>query len=345
MAKPFAEVTSRTQVRRLRELARTALPEWGLEGAELRLLNHGYNTTFRVDTLDGRRFALRINMMAFKTQPLLLAEVSWLAALSAETDLHVPTPQPTRDGAWSAQVHSADLGRELPVVLFHWLEGRNLGSRPTPAQLRAVGEAAAMLHEHAATWTMPAGAELPLFDNVLTDLPNRLGDHPALSRCDSEVLMAAYHRAQQLQDEAFAADRIIPLHADLHGENLKWVSTGSTSGALSVFDFDDAGLGVPALDLAIAAYYLRDDAELEDALLTGYAARRALPPFTAEQFEGMVAGRNLLLVNDIIDQPNAGLQAMTPAYVAASVRRLQHWLDSGRYRREPPDEAPPDHSG
>lgn len=332
MLKPFAEVTSRTQVSRLRELARTALPEWGLEGASLRLLNHGYNTTFRVDADDGRRFALRVNMMPFKTHPLLLAEVSWLAALSAETDLHVPTPQPTRDGAWSAQVHSADLGRELPVVLFGWLDGRNLGARPTPTQLRAVGEAAAVLHEHAATWTMPPDAELPLFDNVLTDLPNRLGDHPALSPRDSEVLMAAYHRAQELQDAAFTSDRIIPLHADLHGDNLKW-----HHGRLSVFDFDDAGLGVPALDLAISAYYLRDNAELEDALLSGYTARRPLPPSTAEQFEGMVAGRNLLLVDDLIEQANADLRAMTPRYVAASVQRLRHWLDTGRYRRNIPE--------
>ena len=331
MPKPFADVSSRTQVRRLRELARTALPHWGLDGASLRLLNHGYNTTFRVETDDGRRYALRVNMMPFKTPQLLLAEVSWLAALSTDTDLLVPTPLQTSDGAWSALVPSPDHGRSLPVVLFHWLQGRNLGARPTPTQLRAVGEAAAVLHDHAAHWQLPPGAELPLFDNVLTDLPNRLGAHPALSASDSEVLMAAYHRAQQLQDEAFAADRVIPLHADLHGGNLKWHRS-----RLSVFDFDDAGRGVPALDLAIAAYYLRDDARLEEALLTGYASRRPLPPFSAEQFEGMVAGRNLLLVDDLIDQGNADLRALVPRYVDASVNRLRHWLETGRYRRELP---------
>ena len=64
----------------------------------------------------------------------------------------------------------------------------------------------------------------------------------------------------------------------------------------------------------------------------GYATVRPLPAVTDEQFEAMVAGRNLLLVNDVIEQPNADTQAMTPAYVAASVRRLRHWLDTGRYR-------------
>ena len=331
MRKPFTEVTARTQANRLRALAARALPAWGLADASLRLLNHGYNTTFRVEVPDGRRFALRVNVIPTKTEAHLLAEVAWLAALSAETDLTVPTPQRTRDGEWAARVPSPDHGRDLPVVLFSWLDGRNLGAKPSIRRLHAVGRAMARLHEHAATWRPPAGAELPLFDDVLTDLPNRLGGHPALDAEASAVLTAAYARAQELQDQAFAADEIIPLHADLHGGNLKW-----HRGRLSVFDFDDAGLGVPALDLAIAVYYLRDDAAAEDALKAGYAGVRPLPRVSPDVFEGMVAGRNLLLVDDLIEQPNAELRAMIPAYVANSVRRLRGWLETGRYRRDVP---------
>ena len=329
MRKPFTEVTARTQANRLRALAARALPAWGLADASLRLLNHGYNTTFRVEVPDGRRFALRVNVIPTKTEAHLLAEVAWLAALSAETDLTVPTPQRTRDGEWAARVPSPDHGRDLPVVLFSWLDGRNLGAKPSIRRLHAVGRAMARLHEHAATWRPPAGAELPLFDDVLTDLPNRLGGHPALDAEASAVLTAAYARAQELQDRAFAADEIIPLHADLHGGNLKW-----HRGRLSVFDFDDAGLGVPALDLAIAVYYLRDDAAAEDALKAGYAGVRPLPRVSPDVFEGMVAGRNLLLVDDLLEQQNADLRAFIPKYTAGSVRRIRAWLDTGRYRRE-----------
>ncbi|MBK8447741.1 MAG: phosphotransferase [Micropruina sp.] len=330
MVKPFAEVTSRTQVNRLRRLAREALPAWGLGDASLTLLNHGYNTTFRVDLPDGGRFALRVNTQPHKTAAHLRAEVAWLAALSAQTGLRVPTPQPTTTGTLSAAAPSPDHGRALPLVLFSWLPGRNLGERWTRTQARAVGAAMAGLHDHATGWTMPADAELPLFDDVLTDLPNRLADHPALDAEARRVLTAAYERAQRLQDEAFAGATIIPLHADLHGHNLKWHDS-----RLAVFDFDDAGLGVPALDLAISAYYLRDDQASEQALLAGYASVRPLPSVTPEQFEAMVAGRNLLLVNDLIDQPNADLRAMVPGYVATSVTRLRHWLRTGVFRREP----------
>ena len=334
MRKPFADVTARTQVERLRALAARALPAWGLEQASLRLLNHGYNTTFRVDAADGRRFALRVNVVPTKTDAHLRAEVAWLAALATETELRVPTPQRTLDGEWAARVPSPDHGRELPVVLFSWLEGRNLGRIPGHRQLRAVGAAMAVLHEHATTWRPPDAGALPLFDDVLTDLPNRLGDHPALDADARGVLTAAYARAQELQDEAFATGEAIPLHADLHGGNLKW-----HGGRLSVFDFDDAGLGVPALDLAISTYYLRDDAAAEDALRAGYAGVRPLPQVRPEVFEGMIAGRNLLLVDDLIEQPNAELQTMVPAYVAATVQRLRAWLETGRYRRDVPDSA------
>lgn len=326
MRKPFAEVSARTQASRLRGLAARALPAWGLTDASLRLLHHGYNTTFRVDAPDGRRFALRVNVIPTKTEQHLRAEVAWLAALSSETELAVPTPQRTREGRWAARIASPDHGRDLPVVLFSWLDGRNLGWRPRPRQLRAVGETMALLHNHAAGWRPPADGALPLYDSVLTDLPNRLGDHPALNAAARAVLTTAHARAQELQDQAFAADGAIPLHADLHGANLKW-----HGGRLSVFDFDDAGRGVPALDLAIAAYYLRGDAAL-DALREGYAGLRSLPAVSAEVFEGMVAGRNLLLLDDLLEQQNAELRGMIPGYVEASVRRLRSWLDTGRYR-------------
>ena len=74
----------------------------------------------------------------------------------------------------------------------------------------------------------------------------------------------------------------------------------------------------------------------EPSFLAGYAGVRPLPRVSPDVFEGMVAGRNLLLVDDLIEQPNAELRAMIPGYVANSVRRLRGWLETGRYRRDVP---------
>ena len=90
-------------------------------------------------------------------------------------------------------------------------------------------------------------------------------------------------------------------------------------------------------DLAISAYYLRDDAALEAALLEGYQAVRPLPSFTTEQFEAMVASRNLILLNDVVTTTNAEFREMMPTYVPRSIVKLRAYLDTGVYRHDAAD--------
>ncbi|MDO8364936.1 MAG: phosphotransferase [Actinomycetota bacterium] len=328
----FEDRSIRGQVARLRPTALVVLQQYRVDVASLRLLNHGFNTTFRVDTTDGQRFALRLNVNSRRTDEFIGAEMAWLTALSEETELWVPTPQRTRDGALLAHVDCPDLGRSIPAALFSWLPGRDLGDDATPEQLRAAGRAAAALHAHGETWNPPPGTELPAIDTVLMDIPNVLAaDHPMLSTADHELIDAVFAHVQDHYDAMFAGARRQPLHADLHIWNLRWYR-----GRLGVLDFDDSGIGVPVQDLAISAYYLRDDAELEAALLEGYQQVRPLPAFTTDQYEAMVASRNLVLLNDVITTSNAEFIAMLPRYVPNSMTKLRHYLTTGAYRHDVP---------
>ena len=332
----FEELTSRAQSTRLRRTALDALQQYPIEVARLRLLNHGFNTTFRVDTTDGRKFALRINVNSQRTPANLAAEVAWLAAIATDTDLWVPTPQPTRTGALTTEVFSPDLGRSLPAALFSWLPGADLGDEATPAQFREVGKAMAVLHQHAAAWQLPKGAELPAIDSVLMGVPYRLGvEHPQLTADARAVLDAAFAQVQQQFDTLLAGARLQPLHGDMHMWNLKWFR-----GRLIVFDFDDSGMGVPAQDLPISAYYMRDDAAQEAALIEGYQEVRSLPSFTTEQYEAMVASRNLLLLNDLVVTTNAEFKAMLPRYIPNSITKLRAYLDTGVFRHDVPGLIP-----
>ncbi|MGB8861685.1 MAG: phosphotransferase [Ilumatobacteraceae bacterium] len=332
----FEDRSVRGQVARLRPAAVAVLRQYPVEVASLRLLNHGFNTTFRVDTIDGQRFALRLNVNSRRTDAYIAAEMAWLAALSEETDLWVPTPQRTRDGALLAHVHSTDLGRDLPAALFSWLPGSDLGDEATPGQMRAVGRAAATLHAHGETWQLPPGAALPAIDTVLMDVPYVLDqEHPLLSTADHELIESMFTHVQGHYDAMFAGARRQPLHADLHIWNLKWYR-----GRLSVLDFDDSGIGVPVQDLAISAYYLRDNAAQEAALLEGYQELRPLPAFTAEQYEAMVASRNLVLLNDVITTTNAEFIEMLPRYVPNSIAKLRAYLDTGEFRHDVPGLIP-----
>lgn len=332
----FEDRSVRGQVALLRPVAFDVLRQYPFEVASLRLVNHGFNTTFRVDTTDGRRFALRLNVNSRRTDAFIGAEMAWLAALSEETDLWVPTPQRTSGGQLLAHVHCPPLGRYLPAALFTWLPGRDLGAAATVPQMRAVGRAAAQLHSHGEHWRPPVGTGLPAIDRVLMGVDDALADHPLVTTADHRVLDEVLGHLQGHFDSLFAGAARQPLHADLHIWNLRW-----HQGRLAVLDFDDSGIGVPVQDLAICTYYLRDDAAQEAALLEGYQELRPLPTCTPEQFEALVASRQLALLHDVVTTTNAEFIEMLPRYLPNSITKLRAYMATGVFRHNVPDLIPP----
>jgi Ser/Thr protein kinase RdoA (MazF antagonist) len=143
------------------------------------------------------------------------------------------------------------------------------------------------------------------------------------------VIRKALTRCRLRFEEVYAGATPIVLHADLHGGNLKW-----HRGRLAVFDLDDAGLGVPALDLAISTFYLRAaDPAVEAALRQGYAGVRDLPEVSDDQFEALVAARQLLLANSLLASSTASLRAEATDYLDVTVDRLRGWASTGRFTR------------
>ena len=81
---------------RIRRVAETALAGYDIEPSWVRLIDHEYHTTFRIDTVDGRRFAMRVNVNSQKAAEPLDAELAWLAVLARDTEIRVPAPYPAR---------------------------------------------------------------------------------------------------------------------------------------------------------------------------------------------------------------------------------------------------------
>lgn len=329
---PYEQLSREQQTEALRRVAFAGAAAFGLDVAALELVIHGYNTTFRVDVADGRRFALRVNTSSQSTPANLRAQLAWQHALRLEAGVLVPDPLASPDGRWHVTVPSPELGRDATVVVNSWLEGEDVGAGSMePAIAEVLGATMARMHAHAEGWTMPPGAALPVFDEPL------FGDEDLLSGRElpgdgAAVIAAAFARSRAAFSDAYAGQRTIPLHADLHGANLKW-----HAGRLAVFDFDDAGMGIPLLDLAIALFYLRDENPApETALVRGYASVRPLPEGEAEHLEGMVAARQLLLANALLASSNAEWQADAADYVDVTVDRLRHWLATGRFTRALP---------
>lgn len=331
----FELLPRRAQIARIRAVALAALGQYPVEPRRVTLLDHHHNSTFRVDATDGRRFALRVNVNSASTTAHLEAETAWLSALAADTDVSVPIPFATRDGRRHTTARCDLLERDLAIVLMSWLPGRTL-DEPTPSALRELGRTTALLHQHGERWTLPPGAALPSHADVLVGDPNRIqADHPLLTPDRREVIDAALAEAQDRLDDVWSRAMPHPIHADLHGGNVKWLR-----GRLSVFDFDDAVIGVPVLDLAISAYYLRTDGRDEQAVLDGYAAARDLPAFDDREFEALLAGRNLLLLNEVLQAMTADVRAVRERYVDNTVSKLRAYLDTGRYRHDVPGVVP-----
>lgn len=311
--KTFAEMTTRAQVAHLRPIGWEACCAFGLRDAQLTLINHAFNTTWRV-TAGGEEFALRLNVNSARTTEEIRGEVAWTQALAAETDLIVPAP------LGMAEFRSPLIDKSLPAVLYRWLPGRHLKNRVSAPTMAKVGVMMRTLHQHAAGFTFPEGASRPLLRNVLEGviwrLPNEAVFLDSLAEANAALEKAKHGPAR-------------PVHFDVHFGNVKM-----HKGELSIFDFDDSVLAWPIVDVAQSFFYVRNPGNtepLEEAFWGTFGSDPASHGLTDREFDALVAGRSLLLVNDLLGNMTASLRAIAPTYVEKTRRRLSFFLKTGRF--------------
>ncbi len=314
--KPFQELNSAGQVRRLAALARTALRAYGIEGTVLRPLQHAENTTFRLAAPDGRRFVLRVHRTGRHSPEQVRSEMAWLAALRCDTDLLVPRPHTTADGALLAVAEAPGVPEPRMCVLFDWMEGRFRNDSLTPARMAAVGELIGQLHRHAEQFVPPAGFhrwrgdEISDLVRVGTDGMDAAVAHVAglvgeligpEHRTTVEAVATRVRAAQAALGEGPDAFGLI--HGDLHQWN--YLFAGERVAAI---DFDDCGYAHYLYDLAVTTHAVGRHpraAELRSGLLAGYRRVRGLPAEHEPLLDAFVALRRLQLITWQIEQREA----------------------------------------
>lgn len=327
----YRDLSDAEQVEVLRPAALAAADRFGLDLVRLELVAHAYNTTFAADGANGARYALRVNTNSKSTPENVVAQQTWQRAITASTGVLVPEPRATPEGDWYVEVGCEALGGSLMVTAASWLAGPDV-TQVDAAAARELGRTMAALHEQSRSWPLPAGAFLPRFDTPLFGDEDLLRSADGLGPVQQAVLDRALEETARVFARVYDGAPVQPLHADLHGGNLKWIR-----GRLAVFDFDDCGLGVPELDLAIAVFYLRGDvATLEQALRGGYADVSPLPDVDPTHFEALIAARQLLLANSLLASTTTQLHGEARNYLDVTVSRLRHWLGTGRFTRVPP---------
>lgn len=321
------QLTHKQQISHLRRVAVDALKQYPTQIERLRIVQLGYNASFKVTNTAGKHFALRVNVNSHRSPANLAAEVAWLRSLAVEGEVVVPVPVANCEGDFVSQVHSTALGRFFSVVLFEWIDGKTLGTEIKSARARQVGRLMAHLHEHGSRFELPPVAELARIDDVLWNLPERLSGNSALlgdSGCD--IVENARDSIKRELSAMYASGVTQILHTDLHGWN-----TIALPGRVAAIDFDDCAIGLPVQDIGVSAYYVDDFDRYLEELCEGYSEVLAVPEFSNDELHAMLAQRNLILLNDLVTTQTAELKAMLPSYVGKTLVRLQRYLDTGRY--------------
>ena len=310
----FSDMTLEQQVESLGACAAEIVAQYNLEVATIESINHEFNSTFKLTTQDGERFALRINVNSTRTLENLKAEIFWVNSIS---NVHVPKPVSNAVGDFVSYGHHDATGRSLPAVLYTWLKGEELGDEPTLAQLRATGRAMAQLHQQSVGLELPQGASLPDLSDFYWGSADQLsGADSPLSTEEKNLLHEARLRIEAALVELRTREEVQPIHADIHPWNVMWHEDD-----VAVFDFDDSGIGLRVQDLATALYYL-DTEEQDAAFLEGYTSISALPEYTDAQMALLRLQRRILLLNYLYETSNPEHAAMLPEYHAETFRRL-----------------------
>jgi len=289
------------QVRRLTEVAEAALAQYPLRGARMHFIQHGENTTFRVEA-GKRRYLLRVHRAGYHSPEALHEELAWLRRLARVEGLAVPKPVRTVNGKSHAVVATIRLPEPRWCALLEWVDGTFLGKRMPEKRIHQLGSLMATLHEHARGqpcrhrryWT--AGGLLgkdPKFGRIdaLTGISRR-----DQSRIDAgrRITLARLRAFEQ----KFPARRSL-IHADLHFGN--FVVQGDRLGAI---DFDDCGLGLHAYDLAVPLsqlenMFLEDWGKflaLYDSIQEGYALRGRWDSHDEAILPALITARRLVMI-------------------------------------------------
>lgn len=253
-------------------------------------LSHSENEVYRVQHR-GRPAALRLHRPGYQTRDQIWSELWWMQAL-AERGVPVPGALPARDGSLIA---GRPGGRVASLVT--WVKGAPLADdTATPAAFHRIGALLARLHNVTDQLDLPARFTRHAWDvdGLMGEAPlwGRFWESPALDPAGRQTLLAARDKARaELSAYRARGGDYGLIHADPIRGNV-FVD----GDQVTLIDFDDAGWGFRAYDLAVLMTQNLDrpDARaLLDAAIAGYRSERALPHATEAVIPTLILARRM----------------------------------------------------
>lgn len=319
----FASRAKRAQVSQLRKAMLGTLAEFGLDAVTVRLVNHEFNTTFKVSTISGRDYAIRLNINSVHDEPEIRAEVDWVEAIARDTEVWVPRPVRTLAGEPFATLSIPGLEKRVPMVVYEWLPGVLAVKMQDSSTMQTVGEAMRRLHAHGAAHIVKPPANLRKMDDALFGAPQLFRRFAHMEAIYDRV----YREANDVLDK-LCQFPLHPIHFDVHLYNVM-----VDDSRVAIFDFDDCVMGWPPLDAAQTIFSLRAEKKqgLEEAFLEGLQLDLKSFGVSQSDLEALIAVRHLLIANDIIESKNPELRDYALPYLEVGVKRLNHYFATGRF--------------
>lgn len=318
------------------EAAGRAAPGFGLEPTAIEIMSHSENVVCRIDLADGTKVAMRLHRPGYNTHAELESEVLWVASL-AEAGLPVPVPLPRSEGGHYELVEvgsGADIERRH-VGVVKWVEGEPLGGPVEGANgnvvqhFATIGGLTAQIREHNSSWTPPPG-----FIRRRWDADNLVGDSPLWGRfweagrltTEQQSLFSEARTQlwQELSDLSTGPDRFGLIHSDLHLGNLM-----AAGDALTLIDFDDAGFGWFAHELAVSLHPGLGEPWLEPAkaaLIDGYRSVYALDDEEVALIDTFLVVRSLMIIGWLDARPELEVQKYFPVLAEAAAGSVHRYL-------------------
>ncbi len=322
--KPWNDLTEAGQIQRLRPLAMTALQSYPVTPTKLSLVGGFTNVIFRVDTAAGP-LALRVDLHQDHSDEDIAIELSWLNALSTETELDIVRYIESNDGAGAVYAGAPGVPGERRCVLFRWVPGKPLADNLTEEGYVRLGKLAAGLHLHGEEFVPP---HQPLTWDRIFYWPEEVDPvvifNPEMAHHFVGNRRATLDRAIAKVEKAFeqlgsASAQMI--HGDLHPWNVH-----SYRSRLIAFDFEDVTWGHPVQDVATTLFYERNHrgyADLRAAFEEGYRTLAPWPVAYDGELEHFMAARTLMFVNYV-----ANLRDDPSEFYKTAFPRLENFLSN-----------------
>lgn len=293
------------------------------------LIRRGFGDVYQVRLADGTRLVARLGALRPRGPQNVAYEAAMLRHLQA-SGIGVAEPVQTRSGADAALVAAVEGERALFVTRFLQgdIPGENLDD------LRSTGAGLACIHAAARSYAGPV-SRYALDTSHLVERPiERLLRVPDL---DPDVGSALATEAARLIERLADADLVrTHCHGDCHGENNVIRSGPDGERQPWYFDFDDAGPGWAAYDLAVFRWSqltrkgLTDADEVVDArwrhFLAGYRSVAELPDTDLACIGAFQAVRHVWLLGEYAGRlGHWGSHTLAPAWLAKQPARIAAW--------------------